>query len=196
MESIESKILKEYPGIVLNKNMPVVITDDMLRVGGYAPARRLFDTTTSQLFVASILEFFKPDVTGVFFRTDSTSKATSFGAATKYQAHRVAHCFTMTYWGDICEDDVKMMLDDIIYAIQEDEIATDRGICLLRTVVGDHYIFTQGVSIESAFPTSYIQQLSGLGYDVHYIDSEREQINALKMIAEAKNEEVLKNASN
>lgn len=193
--SIESKILSEYPGLILNKNLPVVLTDDMLRVGSYVLASRLFDTLTSELFVASILEFFKPYVSGVFFRTDRTSTATSDGAARKHESNRVVHCFSLTYWGNIGDDDVKTMLDDIIYAIQETEISTDRGMCFLRTAIGDKYILTQGVSIETAFPTKYYRELMRLGYDVHYIDFEKDQLAALKQLAEAKNEEVLKGTS-
>lgn len=139
MKPIEFKILNKYPGLVLNKNLPIIITDDLRRVGGYVPARRLFDTIVSELFVASIYEFLKPELEGTaFFRTDGIARVTSQGYAKKDMANRVAHCFALTYWSDISEGDASTMLNDIIFASQEDEVATEYGICWLRTAIGDN----------------------------------------------------------
>lgn len=196
MDSIESKILMEYPELVLNKDLPVVVTDDMQHVGGYIPAQALFKTIVSELMIDSVIDLFKPELeTDTFFRTDSISRITSSGTARKDMASRIGHCFTLTYWGDISLADTRAMLDDIVFAIEEKEVPTDRGICLLRTAIGDNYILTQGVSIEPAFPTKYYMQLSRLGYDVFYLDSEKEQLETLKRISEARNEEVLKSTS-
>lgn len=199
IESIESKILNEYPELVLARDEPVTITDDMQRIAWSITPRGLFDAAIEELFAANIPGFFTTDNSEQFFtpNCDGVRKYTSNAHAKKVKADRVAQCFTLTCWGPALDfQAIGQMIEDVEVLKPEIAELNDRhGRSLLRTVVGDRYILTHAVTIEPAFPTKYIRELMRLGYDVHYIDSEQEQLDALRTLAEAKNEEVLEGTS-
>ena len=198
-DDIEQQILGEYPELELIKGKPVIVTDNMKRVAWSIMPRWLFDEVIHELFSKNISDFFWPNQNEMFFAPNmqegnNIRKYTSVGLVRKIGADRIAQCFTLTCWGPAFDfQAIGRMIDDITALKPKTEELDDRyGRSLLRTVVGDRYVITHAVTIEPAFPTEYIRQLGRLGYDVHYIDSEQEQLEALKTLAEAKNEEVFK----
>ena len=199
VESIESKILMEYPELELTSDEPVIVTDNMLRVAWTITPRGLFDAAIHELFARNISDFFRPDNNDMCFASenDGVRKYTSKGLARKVRADRVAQCFTLTCWGSAFDfQTIGRMIEDAAALKPKIAALEERyGRSLIKTVVGDRFVFTHAVTIEPAFPTKYIRELSNLGYDVHYIDSEQEQLEALRQLAEAKNEEVLKGTS-
>lgn len=199
INDIEKQILGEYPELELIKDKPVIVTDNMKRVAWSITPRWLFDEVIHELFSRNISDFFWPNQNGMFFAPnmpegDSIRKYTSVGLARKVGTDRIAQCFTLTCWGPAFDfQAIGTMIEDITALKPEIAALADRyGRSLLRTVVDNRYVITHAVTIEPAFPTEYTRQLDRLGYDVYYVDSEQEQLEALKTLAEAKNEEVLK----
>lgn len=203
VDDIEQQILGEYPELKLIKNKPVTVTDNMRRVAWSITPLWLFGEVINELFSRNISDFFWPNQNEMFFvpnvpEGDGIRKYTSVGLARKVGADRIAQCFALTCWGPAFDfQAIGKMIDDIAALKPKIAELDDRyGRSLLRTVVGDRYVITHAVTIEPAFPTEYIRQLGRLGYEVYYIDSEQEQLDTLKMLAENKNEEVLKDTFN
>jgi len=202
-DDIEQQILGEYPELELIKDKTVIVTDNMKRVAWSITPRWLFDEVIHELFSKNISDFFWPNQNEMFFvpnmpEGDNIRKYTSVGLARKVGTDRIAQCFTLTCWGHAFDfQAIGRMIDNIAALKPKIEELDDRyGRSLLRTIVGDRYVITHAVTIEPAFPTEYIRQLDRLGYDVYYVDSEQEQLEALKTLAEAKNEEVFKDTFN
>jgi hypothetical protein len=199
VDNIKQQILREYPELELIINKPVTVTDNMLRVAWTITPRWLFDEMIQKLFERNISNFFRPNNNKMFFEPDKQEdndirKYTSVGLLTKIESDRIAHCLTLTCWGSefdfqtICE-----MIESVTAAEPKIEALNERyGRSLIKTIFGDRYVLTHAITIEPAFPTRYIQELSNLRYDVHYTSAEQEQLEAIKQLAEAKNEEVLK----
>jgi hypothetical protein len=185
----------EYPELELTSDEPVIITDNMLRVAWTITPREAFDKAIQELFAHHISDFFRPVDDRLFIPggdNNSIRRYTSTCLAKKVKFDRVAHCFTLACWGPALDFDA---LCKMIEGIANPDVAAleERyGRSLIKTVVEDRFVFTHAVTIEPAFPTKYIRELSNLGYDVQYTSSEEEQLEALRQLAEAKNEKVLK----
>jgi hypothetical protein len=193
--TIESMILREYPELELISDEPVKVNDNMIRVAWTITPREAFDKAIHELFAHHISDFFRSENDRLFIPegdNNGVRKYTSTCLAKKVKCDRVAHCFTLACWGPALDFDAVCKM---IGGVDEPDVAAldERyGRSLMKTVVGDRYVFTHCITIEPAFPTKYIRELSNLGYDVHYISSEEEQLENLRQLAESKNDEVLK----